>query len=310
MISSRRIAFVLASVAALLAAGAQTAGPARTEPLPGDGGDLGKAYVELAAAMKSGDKERAGRLLDPRRWHLADKQKSWFAMFDDMGGQKPAGGRIQGDRATLFLVQTAGNPLEFRYMSATRTAGGWQFDSPTDFGSSFSKSEARDCAASKVFPCGARTAPDSLVAGTITPRHAAPETPASYHVIDGLAVRMMDDKKHPVGTRVLLSIHGIYPQAVALSGDPEEVMGWLAWPVLRLDIAPAGNSARLEYYDGSSRKILDIGKGLAVESGSPDRIRGQVKAGLDTVAFDLRFDLAVATTCQADAYRCGPDSAP
>lgn len=307
---TRRIAFALGSVAALLVAAAQPAGPARTGELPGDGGDLGKAYVELAAAMKAGDKERAGRLLDPLRWHLADKQKSWFAMFDYMDKQRPAGGRIQGDRATLFLVQTAGNPLEFRYLSATRAAGGWQFDAPTDFGSSFSGSETRDCAASKVFPCGARTAPDSLVTGTITPRQPAPGTPAGYRVIDGLAVRMVDDKKHPVGTRVLLSIHGIYPQAVALSGDPEEVKGWLGWPVLLLDIAPSGNSGKLEYYDGFSRKTFDIAKGLTVEAGSPDRIRGQLKAALETVAFDLRFDLAAATSCQANKYRCGPDSAP
>ena len=76
-----RIAFVLGSFAAQVLAGAYNAGPARTEELPSDGGDLGKAYIELAAAMKAGDKERAGRLLDPRQWHLANKQKSWFGMF-------------------------------------------------------------------------------------------------------------------------------------------------------------------------------------------------------------------------------------
>ena len=121
---------------------------------------------------------------------------------------------------------------------------------------------------------------------------------------------MVDDKRHPAGTCVLLSIHGINPQAVALSGDPEQVKGWLAWPVIRLDISPAGDSARLEYYDGASRKTFDVARGLSVEPGSPGRIRGQLKAALEAVVFDLRFDLATATSCQADVYRCGPDSAP
>ncbi len=158
--------------------------------LPKDGGDLGKAYVELAAAMKAGDKERAGRLLDPKEWHLGNKEKSWFQMFDSLQELKPAGGRRQGDRATLFF-QTDGNPLEFRSMTATRLDGAWRFCTPT-FGASFSKSEIRDCKTGTVFPCGAKTAPDSVVWGTMTPHSDAPET-QSHRVIDGLAVRMMDD---------------------------------------------------------------------------------------------------------------------
>jgi hypothetical protein len=63
----RRIGFVLGSFAALLVACGNDAGSAKTEVLPNDGGDLGKAYFDLAAAMKAGDKERAGPLLDAYR---------------------------------------------------------------------------------------------------------------------------------------------------------------------------------------------------------------------------------------------------
>ncbi len=303
------IGFVLGSFALLQAACAGDAGPARTEVLPKDGGDLGKAYVELAAAMKAGDKERAGRLLDPKQWHLGNKEKSWFQMFDHMERQKPAGGRRQGDRATLFLLETDGNPLEFRYMSATRADGAWHFDSPTDLGSSFSKSEIRDCKTGTVFPCGAKTAPDSVVWGTMTPHSDAPET-QSHRVIDGLAVRMMDDKKQLASTLVLLSGNGINPEAVAASSDPEQVKGWLAWPVVALDIAPGGKSGKLEYYNGSSRKTLDITKGLSIESRSPGRIRGQLKTDVEKIALDLHFDLDTTSSCQVGAYRCGPDAAP
>jgi hypothetical protein len=295
----------------LLASSAYAASPARTETLPADGGDLGKAYVELAVAMKAGDKERSQRLLDPRQWHLANKEKSWFGMFADMGEMRPAGGRIQGDRATLFLANKAGNPNEYRYMSATRTSAGWRFDSPTTFGSSFGRSEARDCAASKVFPCGAKTAPDSVVSGTIVPRNPNPDLPVIYRVIDGLATRMVGAPGGaPTGTRILLSIHGINPEALALNGDPDEVKGWLGWPVISLLIPKDGAPARMEYYDGLSRQNVDVPKGLTLEASAPDRVRGRLKAEIDKVAFDVQFDLAATSTCQTDKYRCGQDAAP
>ncbi|MFI5120001.1 MAG: hypothetical protein ACHQM4_06280 [Thermoanaerobaculia bacterium] len=298
-------------LAALLFASANAAGPVKTEVLPATGGDLGKAYVELAAAMKAGDKDRAGRLLDPRHWHLADKQKSWFGMFAYLEEMQPAGGRLQGDRGTLFLANKAGNPLEYRFLSATRTSRGWQFDSPTTFGSSFSKGEARDCKTSRVFPCGARTAPDSVVSGTITPRNPDPNLPASYRVIDGLAVQMVGAPgATPTSTRVLLSIHGITPEAVALSGDPDEVKGWLAWPVVSLDIAKGGGSARLDSYDGMSRRSFEIATGLTLEAAAPDRVRGQLKTEIEKVVFDLYFDLAAGSSCRSNVYRCGPDAAP
>lgn len=285
-------------------------GPVRTETLPATGGDLGKAYMDLAAAMKAADKERAGRLLDPRAWHLADKQKSWFGMFAEMDKSRPAGGRVQGDRGTLFLSNPE-NPLEFRFVSATRTSAGWQFDSPATLGSSFSRSEMRDCKASKVFPCGAKTALDGAVTGTIVPRSPAPDMPVKYRVIDGLAVAMVAAPGGaPAGTRVLLSIHGINPEAVALSGDPDEVKGWLGWPVISLDVAKGGKAAKLDYYDGISRKSVDITKGLTFDASAPGRARGELKTEVEGVAFDVRFDLAVTNSCQTDAYRCGPDGAP
>jgi len=144
----------------------------------------------------------------------------------------------------------------------------------------------------------------------MTPHRDAHDTQAGYRVIDGLAVRMMDDKKQMAGTLVLLSAHGINPEAVAASGDPDEVKGWLAWPVIRLDIAPGGKSGKLEYYDGASRKTFDVTSGLSVDSLPPDRVRGRVKTVVDMIAFDLHFDLATVSSCQVDAYRCGPDAAP
>jgi hypothetical protein len=309
MTSRCRIGFMLGCFAILPAACGHDAAPARTEVLPSDGGDLGKAYLELAGAMKAADKDRAGRLLDPDHWHLANKEKSWFGMFDGVYSGQPAGGRIQGDRATLFLTDKAGNPLEFRYMSATKTSSGWQFDAPTTLGSSFSKAE-RDCSTSKMFPCGVQTAPDSVVSGTITAREPAPGTSAKSRVIDGIAVRMVDAKNQVVGSRVLLSIHGINPAALALSRDPDNVKGWLAWPAILLDIPPGGGAAKMEYYDGASRKTIDVAQGLSIQAGTPDRIRGQLKTEADKVAFDLHFDLGTASSCQADAYNCGPDASP
>jgi hypothetical protein len=305
-----RRTFALGCCAAVLAGLANAAGPGKTEILPANGGDLGKAYLDLAAAMKAGDKERAGRLLDPRAWHLADKQKSWFLMFAEMDKSRPAGGRLQGDRGTLFL-SSPGNPLEFRYMSATRTSGGWQFDSPATLGSSFSKSEARDCKTSRKFPCGVKTAPDSVVSGTIVPRSPAPDMPLKYQVIDGMAVPLVTEKGGaPAGTRVILSIHGINPEAVALNGDPEEVSGWLGWPVISLEVGRDGKTAKMEYYDGMSRRSFDIAKGLTVETTAPGRIRGQLKTEIEKIVFDVSFDLAATSSCQAGAYRCGPDAGP
>jgi hypothetical protein len=309
MLTLRRF-FALGCCAATAAVCANAAGPVKTEVLPASGGDLGKAYVDLAAAMKAGDKVRAGKLLDPRAWHLANKEKSWFGMFADMDKEHPAGGRLQGDRGTLFLSNAA-NPLKFRYMSATRTSGGWQFDSPTSFGSSFRRSEARDCKTSKVFPCGVKTAPDSVVSGAIVPRSPAPDMPVKYQLIDGLAVPLVAAKGGAsAGTRVILSIHGIVPEAVALSGDPQEVSGWLGWPVISLEIARDGKTAKMEYYDGMSRRSFDVARGLTVELTTPGRIRGQLKTEIEKTVFDVSFDLANTSSCQIDAYRCGPDVAP
>ena len=87
----RALAFACcAPLLPVLSGSVHAAGPAKTEVLPADGGDLGKAWAELAAAMKAGDAGRAGKLLDPKAWHLADKQASWFSMFADMEKSKPA----------------------------------------------------------------------------------------------------------------------------------------------------------------------------------------------------------------------------
>jgi hypothetical protein len=80
--------------------------------------------------------------------------------------------------------------------------------------------------------------------------------------------------------------------------------------LLGLDIVPGGNAAKLDYYDGASRKTIDIAKGLSIEAGTPDRIRGQLQTEVEKIAFDLHFDLSTVSSCQVDAYRCGPDAAP
>lgn len=55
----------------------------KTEVLPADGGELGKAFVELTDAFKTADKVRAAKYLDPTAWHLDDKQPSWFAQLSE-----------------------------------------------------------------------------------------------------------------------------------------------------------------------------------------------------------------------------------
>ena len=147
--------------------------------------------------------------------------------------------------------------------------------------------------------------------GTITHRVRTPDTPARYRVIDGLAVRMVASPgTAPTSTRVLLSVHGIDPVAVSLSGDPDHVKGWLGWPVISLDIAKDGKSAKMELYDGAARRNFAVTTGLIVETPDPARVRGQLKTEIEKIDFDLHFDLAATSSCQTDASRCGSDPAP
>ncbi|MGA9341806.1 MAG: hypothetical protein WBV61_05675 [Rhodanobacteraceae bacterium] len=282
--------------------------PEKTEVLPADGGDLGKAYTDLVAAFKAGDKARAAKLLDPAAWHLDDKQASWFAQFASrMDGSHPVGGRRQGNRATLFVVDS--QPY-YAMMNATHSADGWMFDSPLATGSSFSE-QPRDCKTDpKRFPCSAASAPDAQVSGHVLSHEADPldQAPAlPVTIFDGVAVRMLDAQtKHLKFTRLLLSAKGINPKMLALSHNVDIVKGWLNYPILALDVAPDGKTAKLEYYNGFARKTLDVADGLSIDANTPGRMRGRLQTDVSAVAnFDVSFDMSTMSECDEGAYTCG-----
>jgi hypothetical protein len=301
----------VAMLALLCAACGSGAAPAaKTEALAADGGDLGNAFVDMVDAFKAADKARVGKLLDPQKWHMDGKEASWFALFaKQIQDNHPVGGRRQGDRATLFVVNA--QPY-YAMMNATHTASGWQFDSPLATGSSFGETP-RDCAASPTrFPCGATSAPDTQVSGTVLSHKSdslsgGASTPNV--LFDGLAVRMLDSEtKKPKFTRLLLSGTGINPQMVALSGDVGNVKGWLNYPLLMLDVAVDGKSAKLEYFNGASHQNLDVTEGLSIDPNTPNRIRGHLQTDAkDLARFDVAFDLGTASDCVESAYNCGSE---
>jgi hypothetical protein len=93
---------------------------------------------------------------------------------------------------------------------------------------------------------------------------------------------------------------------VARAEDPDQIAGWLNYPVLKLTIAPAGNMAKAEYYNGYSHQEFDLTSGLTTDRRTPNRIRGKLKSDVKGVAaFDLVFDLGTASACVADKYQCG-----
>jgi hypothetical protein len=280
----------------------------KTEVLPADGCELGKAFVELTDAFKAADKGRAAKYLDPTAWHLDDKQPSWFAQLaEQLATYSSIGGRRHGDRATLF-VETK-QPY-YAMMNASYTAGRWQFDSPIPVGSNLNPS-GRDCEPSPTrFPCAAASAPDAQVSGTVQSHMIDPKTntPARPAVLfDGLAVRMIDEETKSLKSKwIVLSGTGINPQMVALSEEPDQVKGWLSYPVLTLDVAPDGKSANIEYFDGYSRKNLDVSSGLSIDMSVPNRIHGHLKTDAKNVAsFDISFDVSTVSDCIADKYQCG-----
>lgn len=306
-----RHALLLALLAALAGCGGGSGATdtARTEALPDDGGDLGKAWLAFHAAMKAGDVETSKRFLDGARWSTDNKQASWYQQFADGGVEKPMGGRVHGERATLFL--DGSDPeypegREYRHVSATRVGDSWRFDNPTTFGSSFSLTDARDCSAGAIFPCGVETAPLGQVGGTVVKLKTRADEPATEVLMDGFAVRMVPTEgAAPTATRVVLSASAINPAGLALSTDPEQADGWLGWPVLRLDIAPDGKSAELQYYGGNGRKKVTVTTGLTLDADTPGRVRGRVQAEIpDGARVDARFDLGTASSCRKDQYPC------
>jgi hypothetical protein len=207
----------------------------------------------------------------------------------------------------LFLVSM--QPY-YAMMNATFVAGGWQFDSPTPSGSSFGAS-GRDCKASpKRFPCGAASAPDAQVSGTVQSPMIDPNTKTAARpaaLFDGLAVQMVDeDAKALKSIWIVLSGTGVNPQMVAQSDDPDQVKGWLNYPVLAMEVAPDGKRAKIEYYDGSSRKDLNVTSGLNIDTSTPNRVRGSVKTSGNGVAnIDVTFDIGTLSACAVDKDQCG-----
>ncbi|OQX06200.1 MAG: hypothetical protein BWK76_26520 [Desulfobulbaceae bacterium A2] len=301
-----RLAFVALLFVACPRAGAAPGGT--TEALPADGGELGKAMIELKQAFQAADKARAAKLLDPGAWHLDSKESGWFARISEQLAKfSPVGGRRQGDRATLFV---ADQQPYYAMLNATRSSGAWVFDSPIPVGSRLDPS-GRDCSVLPTrFPCAATSAPDAQVAGTLQSYRVDPETKARFRpaaVLDGLAVRMVDPQTQELkSTLIVLSGTGINPAMVGLSSEPDQVSGWLKSPVLVLEVAPDGKRAAVKYADGISPQSFEVTSGLRIDTQTPNRVRGELKTDQQGVAqFDIIFDIGTLSDCLAGVYQCG-----
>lgn len=291
----------------LAACGGGSAASAKTEVLPADGADVGKAFTELVAALAAGDKVKSGSLLDPDHWHMDNKSPDFLKQIADQSKDfVVTGGKRHGDVATVFLVNK--QPY-YASLTATHTAGGWRFDSPIPTGRGFGE-QPRDCAeAPQRFPCAAASAPDAQVGGTVlSHRKGDPITgsPKTEVYFDGVAVRMIDgETKKPKGTRVVLAAKGIDPQALARLGDPDDLVMFVNYPVLEIKAAPDGKSGTLMYFDGLSRHTLELHDGFALDSATPNRVRGKLTFDAKDVAdFDVAFDLGSASECVDGGYEC------
>ena len=299
------------SVMMLLAAcGGGSATAAKTELLPPDGGDLGKAFTELVVALSAGDKAKAGALLDSSAWHMDNKQPEFLkSLAEQNKDYSIAGGKRQGDVATLFLVNK--QPY-YATVNATHASSGWRFDSPLPTGTSFGDAP-RDCKATpQRFPCGAASAPDAQVSGHVQSHRkgdALTGNPKADVFFDGIAVRMIDaESKALKGTRLVLGAKGINPQMLALSHEPDDVAHFVNYPVIVLNAAPDGKSGKLSYFDGYAHRDIEVREGLTIDSGTPNRVRGRLKLDAkDAADFDIAFDLGNASECIDGAYQCATD---
>jgi hypothetical protein len=280
----------------------------RTEVLPADGGEPGRAFIRLQDAFRTADRGAASEVLDPALWHLEDKPGTWFKrLYEQMADFSISGGRRQGDRATLFLVNK--EPF-YATINATLVSGRWRFDTPVAGGSGFGAA-GRDCRSMPSrFPCGASSAPDAQVSGSVQSQRIDPETGAPVRpvaLIDGLAVRMLEGEAGLLKSIwVVLSGTGLNPRMVSLSWEPDQVRSWLQYPVLTLEVTPDGKSAKGTYYDGISPKEFEVTGGLSIDRSVRNRIRGRLKTAAQGVAlFDVAFDIGTASDCLAGTYQCG-----
>lgn len=280
------------ALAAALATACSAQPPSKTELLPADGGDLGKAFTELQGALAAADKVRADKLLDPK-WHVDGDEQSYSALLK---GLKPTGGKRQGDRATLFVLGD-----HYAAFNATHAPNGWYFDLPTPI--FFGEGEKSDCSASpQRFPCGATSAPDSQVSGSASEQHfSVPDKKneiLKVPLFDGFAVHEVSvGKRAPLWTRLILTGTAVDPQVLARSNSPSGLASGLMY-VLTLDIAPDGKSAHGRYNGDSGTRRFDVkdGAGLSLDTNQPKRLRGRVMADIkDAGKLDVTFDVGIAS---------------
>ncbi len=300
---SRRILLVAAGAGLLgfsySAPGQPSPVAMKTEALPSDGGELGKAYAGFARAVDAGDQARISRYVDSA---VAEKGPAFLQAFGKLVPRKPVGGRRQGDRGTLFL-QTAAKKGGGSYQSwnATLTPAGWHFDGPEDVVAFEIPEPGLDCKGKTKFPCATSTAPDSIVSGGLVLNRydtfVFKKAPA-YRFLDGFAVRNVDeDSKALKSTTIFLSTTGIMPGMLTREiDDPDSVRYKLTTGLLRLDVAADGRSAHVEFWDHGSRKQGEVGAGLSIDNADGTRIRGALKADVkDMAKVDVVFDVGAAS---------------
>lgn len=278
-------------------------GPPKTEKLPADGGDVGKAYNELVAAYQAVDATRAGRLLDQygSKEPFTLEKDLVDTLLPDMLKVHVTGGAWQADRATLFVD---GEGLH-GYLGASLTATGWIFDNYTPSPRDEHFLAGPDCKTSKWFPCGAASFPDAQVSGRVHayPGVATDSSPASGVLLDGFGVRVLDaNAKALKYTEVVLSGTAFEPHALA--GTDLIIYENSSQPVLRLRIAPDGKTTKLAFVQRSPE--IDATAGTTLDTSTPDRLRGHLKFDAKDVAqFDVTFDVGTLSQCLSGDDRCG-----
>jgi len=286
--------FSALAIAAAVVAACSAPAPTlqKTEMLPADGGEVGKAFAELQSALGAGDDAHASKLLDPK-WRVNGDGSGYFAVIKTL---KPTGGKRQGDRATLFVQDE-----HYAEFNATHGPSGWYFDLPMPL--FLTTDEKTDCIAKpQQFPCGASSAPDSQVSGYVTEtqvNHLTNETTlVKEPLFDGFATRVVSNgSKKPTATRLILSATAVNPEVLALNTNPSSVASALNY-VLTLDIAPDGKSAHGKYNGFSGRREFDVkdGAGLTLDTTQPKRLHGRVTADVkDAGKLDAMFDVGIAS---------------
>ena len=279
-------------------------GPPQSAALPADGGEVGKRYNELIAALQAGDFVRAAKVVyqeDPKNPSVSNKEIVDMTL-PEMQKVHVAGGVWQADRATLFLD---GEALH-GYIGASLTDTGWLLDSDTARTAGDDFLTVYNCKNSKFFPCAAMTFPDAKVSGTIKPYPggaAASGAPPSNVVLDGFGVRVLDAKTRALAyTEVFVSHDAFEPHFFGTEDLIIHENG--SSPAFRLRIAPDGKSAKLAYLPHSPE--IDATSALNLDTGTPNRVRGHLKLDLKDVAqFDVTFDVGTVSECLMGDNRCG-----